>query len=504
MFLDISSRKELLCVAGEPGNISNRTHAGAVQSRAEALARHLFESELQGDLVAQAGWLSRLIDVLVVGGQDRAAQRWAEWAKRVLQRLAPGTAQRGLDLACARRASFAGESTDVLALRRDLIQGGPGDPLWSRGLSVLAEYHLSTGALSSAVECTRLLWASAQTRLALLQRVDLHVRVLRRAGELGEARSAVDLAQHLRLGLPPSLQRQVTLAEALISLDQAPSHTVALLEQACTSGLAQEGSFQDLQFSALYGLALLRLDPRQAARFLLRKDADNAMFTRPWTALLGLHPDELGALVTSCRLAPRPAHVIISHPVLSTLPTLELQFLGQPQVLLNGLRLRIRLRFAELLVALSLSPEGLTGQQLAALIYGDEGRPESCKTELSRLRHLLPIDTRPYRLRAQVRADFLSLPLLIKSGLSRRALNLYRGPLLRESDAPVVREQRGWLEELLRQAVLHCADPQLLQLGAALFPQDREVWETVVARLGPAHPQQGAAHAQLAALQRAL
>ena len=67
-------------------------------------------------------------------------------------------------------------------------------------------------------------------------------------------------------------------------------------------------------------------------------------------------------------------------------------------------------RHSEILTLLALHPEGLTGGQIAAALYADGSPGVTVRVEISRLRSLLGdvIDSRPYRLKARVRADFLT------------------------------------------------------------------------------------------------
>ncbi|GAB3220508.1 GAF domain-containing protein [Micromonospora halotolerans] len=75
-----------------------------------------------------------------------------------------------------------------------------------------------------------------------------------------------------------------------------------------------------------------------------------------------------------------------------------------------GRRIRLGRRHSELLVLLLDHPEGRTGEQLGLDLYGDDRlHPVTLRAELSRLRRALGdelLDSRPYRLRPAVRADF--------------------------------------------------------------------------------------------------
>jgi hypothetical protein len=169
----------------------------------------------------------------------------------------------------------------------------------------------------------------------------------------------------------------------------------------------------------------------------------------------------------------------------------ELRLLGQSQISIAGHCLDLRLRFAELLAVLSLYPQGCSCQELTLAVYGEVGKVTCCKTELYRLRELLPVGSRPYRLELEVWADFLELPKLLKEGRVLEAIALYRGPLLPFSESPTIIELRESLEEALRQAALASDDPEALWALTGLLHQDCELWEkllTLLPRHDPRHP----------------
>ena len=79
---------------------------------------------------------------------------------------------------------------------------------------------------------------------------------------------------------------------------------------------------------------------------------------------------------------------------------------------MSGQRIVLPRRRSEIVVLLALHPEGLTAEQLARELYGDEGKRMSVRSEISRLRRQLGglLGGNPYRLLAEVRADFLEPP----------------------------------------------------------------------------------------------
>jgi hypothetical protein len=171
---------------------------------------------------------------------------------------------------------------------------------------------------------------------------------------------------------------------------------------------------------------------------------------------------------------------------------LSLRFMtgGGPTVLLNGRAVPVTLRPAEILTALALHPEGLTAEQLALQLYGDDGNPTTVRGEILRLRHVIGADvlrTRPYRLDATVDTDFGTVRRALRAGQVGEALRACAGPMLPRSDAPEIREVRDELAVGLRGAVLDSGDVDLLATFAEhpLGEDDLEVHERLVELLAP-------------------
>jgi len=146
-------------------------------------------------------------------------------------------------------------------------------------------------------------------------------------------------------------------------------------------------------------------------------------------------------------------------------PVLSLSFLLQePKVVLDGREVPISLRHAEILCALTLHGS-LSADQLALRLYGERGNPTTVRAELHRLRTQLGVGvlaTRPYRLTADVEADFLTVRAALKDGNVPLAAARYRGSLLRRSEAPVVLAEREDLASGVRKAVLSRGDANAL------------------------------------------
>jgi hypothetical protein len=183
--------------------------------------------------------------------------------------------------------------------------------------------------------------------------------------------------------------------------------------------------------------------------------------------------------------------------------------LGRDEVLVGvgGRRLRLGRRHSELLVLLLVHPEGRTGDQLGFDLYADDLNPVTVRAELSRLRRTLGpelLDSRPYRLRSELDADFEAVLRLLDRGRVGDALDAYAGPLLPSSDAPGVIRLRRLIDGQLRAAMLAAGDTVLMRawLRAPWGADDLEMWEAYARLLpagSPARPLARARVRQLAA-----
>lgn len=193
-----------------------------------------------------------------------------------------------------------------------------------------------------------------------------------------------------------------------------------------------------------------------------------------------------------------------------------LESLGRSRSLLtidDGRRTRhtVRLspRHSEILLLLASTPRGLSGDELGVLLYEEDSSTSTLRAELNRLRHLLGeelLTSRPYRLMAELTADWLVVEAHLARGDVASALRRYRGPLLPASLAPGVVRLRDNLEASLRQAILTCGEPDLMSTWtrSSWGSDDYEMWQAQLAALGPASALRPLALGQLARLDREL
>ncbi|TQJ49175.1 GAF domain-containing protein [Phycicoccus sp. SLBN-51] len=171
--------------------------------------------------------------------------------------------------------------------------------------------------------------------------------------------------------------------------------------------------------------------------------------------------------------------------------------------------LRLSRRHSEIVMLLASAPRGLSGDELAILLYEDDVTGSTLRAEMNRLRSLLGdelLASRPYRLTADVTADWLAVEAQVAAGAVGSALRLYRGPLLPASTAPGVVRLRQSIEATLRQAVLSSGEADLMSTWtrSSWGADDYEMWATQLAALGPRSPLRPLVTGQLARLDREL
>ena len=169
--------------------------------------------------------------------------------------------------------------------------------------------------------------------------------------------------------------------------------------------------------------------------------------------------------------------------------------------------IRLSPRHSEILLLLASTPRGLSGDELAVLLYQEDSSASTLRAELNRLRHLLGdelLASRPYRLVAELTADWLAVEAHLAAGAVAAALRVYRGPLLPASTAPGVVRLREYIEASLRQAVLNSREPDLMSTWtrSAWGADDYDMWQAQLDALGPSSPLRPLAAGQLARLDR--
>jgi hypothetical protein len=204
---------------------------------------------------------------------------------------------------------------------------------------------------------------------------------------------------------------------------------------------------------------------------------------------------ELGRLTILRKLAGDTGHRV------------RISALGRPdaEVRVDGRDLRLSRRHSDIVVLLAEHPEGLTAEELSDALYGEADHRSSLRGEVTRLRALLGADiveSRPYRLRRDVAADWLETADDLDSHLVSSAVRRYVGPLLPQSDAPGVVASRNRLENRIRAAVLKTHDVDLVVAWTRSYAgvNDLGAWEHQLTLLSPTSPLWAAARSEVGRL----
>jgi hypothetical protein len=180
---------------------------------------------------------------------------------------------------------------------------------------------------------------------------------------------------------------------------------------------------------------------------------------------------------------------------------LYIKCFGRCEVRLQGRELPMPLRWLEILVLMANNPNGLTGEQLLLLLYGDDGNLTTLKATLSKMRQHLPISSRIYKIDAEFKADFLEINNFLDSGNISQTLELYQGPFLVQSNVPAIVEIREVLDERIRQVILQSGNDKAFEYYLYIEPDDVEILEAWWKVMPENHPQRAFAKAKLARLQ---
>jgi len=157
---------------------------------------------------------------------------------------------------------------------------------------------------------------------------------------------------------------------------------------------------------------------------------------------------------------------------------------------------RLTLRHSEILLLLLSRPQGMSAEELAVGLNERESARVTVRAEVSRLRSLLGsirLESRPYRLVDPLDSDAGTVQTHLTSGRHERAADLYKGPVLPQSEAPGVTRIRGDLHERMRAALITTATPDaLLRFADTDHGRlDLEVWHAALAALPRSSPRRG-------------
>jgi GAF domain-containing protein len=162
-------------------------------------------------------------------------------------------------------------------------------------------------------------------------------------------------------------------------------------------------------------------------------------------------------------------------------------------------------RHADILVLLSMHPEGLTSDHLAMLLDEKDLDVVTVRAEMSRLRRAIGsewVGSRPYRLLRPIDSDVGAVSDALEAGDVDRALRGYAGTLLPQSVSPAIGRLRTELRASLRAAVFASRTTSLLRrwLETPDGRDDREGWRLLYDRAEAGSVSRTQAHGHLVGL----
>ena len=257
-----------------------------------------------------------------------------------------------------------------------------------------------------------------------------------------EILGVLDLSGEFRTGHPHSLSLVSAVARVIEDkLSEELAHHDERLKALYLERIARRSR----QRSALVTRAgrVLAASPRGWVGRRVEMPAAGASVTLPNGLMVNAEPiGEAGAQI----LIPARRRRVAGRKL-----TLRFEALGRRRawVSLNGERTELTPRHSEIVLLLILHPDGLSSRELGRQLYGPDCNPITVRAEISRLRRLLgPLLGRtPYRLNADISADFAEVDGLLKSGDVRAAVDRYAGSLLPDSQVPAIVTARQRIEE---------------------------------------------------------
>ena len=447
-------------------------HAQLGEAGLEYLQKALRMAEDFADVDQVVGAATDICNFHIRRGNYREAREWIQWA---LQQYVAGDCRDELRriaamslLAYTRLLTEQSVGIDAMIPEIDLPEAMAGLPTTETAISTVGDWHFLKGLYREAEQrYRRNVDAMPRSQLAFF--VPDVIPALIRLGRDDEAEALGRRIRALTSSSETVTRALGFLASGLSLVNLDPDRGIEELEES-QQLLAGNLEAQRLaQASIALGGLLLRRGDVSGSVAAMQRGAPGVrqLGLVGWRLLGGVLDEE------EIRTLWRKFHQVEQE--------LELEFLGATGVTFRNGAIAISLRHAECVAVLASYPQGLTGEQLATALYGDDAVSGTMKALISRLRGTIPLESRPYRLAVPYRADFLELTELLKRGNVRQALNLYKGPLLPDSESPAVVEMREHIDESLRQAVLESGDAEaMVELANRLATEDLELLETAL------------------------
>jgi tetratricopeptide (TPR) repeat protein len=340
--------------------------------------------------------------------------------------------------------------------------------------STLADYYVVIGQLSKALDHYQANFEKTTQHFFAHDALDI-VPILMQLEKVDEAREVALRAKDLTINLPRAYYLRALLAYAITIVSSDPILAQQYLLEA-RKGFIDDNDARCIAQSSLYlSLSYLQINEPNKSRAIIHD---------PKSHVLSLSPEGL-RLLSGPENIFRPLWSMIKE---SKPASLELRFLGKKEVWLEGEPLKLFPSWLEILAVLAIEQRPLELEELMSCLYGDGGNRVTLKSNLAKMRRILPISQHPYHIQGSFQADFIDVAYYLKKGNLHEAVKLYGGPLLKFSSAPSIRAKDDELCESLCNYALEEADVEALMRLSELLPDDLRLLDKLSQSLDKSDP----------------
>lgn len=160
-------------------------------------------------------------------------------------------------------------------------------------------------------------------------------------------------------------------------------------------------------------------------------------------------------------------------------------------VSINGKAIVLTPRQFEIVCILALCPTGLNLEQLHQALYGERKiSMATLKAEMSQIKDLFGdlIISRPYRIQANIDADFIQIENALDAGYLENALNQFKGTFFAKIESPFLCTWRDCIESRLSEAIFKAQNTDILLKHLAHYPEAVDALERLIELVPNDHP----------------
>lgn len=183
---------------------------------------------------------------------------------------------------------------------------------------------------------------------------------------------------------------------------------------------------------------------------------------------------------------------IIQHALLDLgQQNIYIRGFSSPQILVNGRVMVLTPRQIEIICILALCPTGLNLEQLHQALYGERKiSMGTLKAEMSQIKDLFGelVISRPYRIQANIDADFLQIENALDAGYLEEALKQFSGTFLAKTESPFLCTWRDCIESRLSEAIFKAQNTDILLKHLAHYPEAVDALERLIELVPNDHP----------------